>query len=181
MNGTSRPIFKLPARYDQFVSRFVPGGTNRVRALRADHDTAPAAEQIVVNDMEVKSTGSKTASSNGRAVRHCATALALRPRLGAAIGAWGASAQSARASGQDEPVILGERAPGVAAAAAVSEAAFAAGRADRERARLALQASSKLEEASLLNFFKVVPRAEAVAAAAGRLGWDDGGWDDDDH
>jgi hypothetical protein len=41
-----------------------------------------------------------------------------------------------------------------------------AGPADRERARLALQASSKLKAASILNFFK--PRAEAVAAAAGR-------------
>jgi hypothetical protein len=67
----------------------MPGGTNRVRALRADRDTAPAAERIVGNE-----TASKL------------------------------------------PVIRG--APGVAAAAAASEAAFAAGRADRERARPAL-------------------------------------------
>jgi hypothetical protein len=59
------------------------------------------------------------------------------------------------------PIILDERAPGVAAAAAASEAAFAAGRADRELARLAILNS-------ILNFFKPVPRAEAVAAAAGR-------------
>jgi hypothetical protein len=63
--------------------------------------------------------------------------------------------------GQDDPVILGERAPGVAAAAAASEVAFAAGRADRERARLRCRL-----QAHILNFFK--PRAEAVAAAAGR-------------
>ncbi len=62
------------------------------------------------------------------------------------------------------PPILGERAPGVAAAAAASEAAFAAGRADRERARLALQAPSHFQA----HFFKPMPRAEAVAAAAGR-------------
>ncbi len=43
---------QIPSRYDQFVSRFVPGGTNRVRALRADRDTAPAAERIVGNEME---------------------------------------------------------------------------------------------------------------------------------
>jgi hypothetical protein len=95
------------------VSRFVPGRTNRVRALRADRDTAPAAERIV---------GNETASN--------------------------------------------ERANSVAAAA--SEAAFAAGRADRKRATLALQASSKLKEASNLNFLKPVPRAEAVAAAEQR-------------
>jgi hypothetical protein len=39
----------LPYSYDQFVSRFVPGRTNRVRALRADRDTKPAAERIVGN------------------------------------------------------------------------------------------------------------------------------------
>jgi hypothetical protein len=36
------PACTVPSRYDQFVSRFVPGGTNRVRALKADRDTAPA-------------------------------------------------------------------------------------------------------------------------------------------
>jgi hypothetical protein len=61
----------------------------------------------------------------------------LAPRLGAAIGAWGASAQSARASGPDEPVILGVCAPRVGAAAAAAGATLAAGRADRERDRLA--------------------------------------------
>jgi hypothetical protein len=72
--------------------------------------------------------------------------------------------QSAGASGPDEPVILlDERAPDIAAAAAASEAAFAAGH------RLAagwLQAGCRLQ--AILNFFKPVPRAEAVAAAAGR-------------
>ncbi len=48
--------------------------------------------------------------------------------------AWGATAQSAGASGPDEPVITGERTPGPAAAAAAGDAALAAGRADRERA-----------------------------------------------
>jgi hypothetical protein len=35
----------------------------------------------------------------------------LAPRLGAAVGAWKGSAQSARASGPEEPVILDEPAP----------------------------------------------------------------------
>ncbi len=56
---------------------------------------------------------------------------ALRWSLGGAIGAWGATAQSAGASGPDEPVITGERTPGPAAAAAAGDAALAAGRADR--------------------------------------------------
>jgi hypothetical protein len=47
-------ILCVPSRYDQFVSRFVPGGTNRVRALRADRDTAPAAERIVGNETASK-------------------------------------------------------------------------------------------------------------------------------
>jgi hypothetical protein len=70
------------------------------------------------------------------------------------------------------PPILGERAPGVAAAAAASEVAFAAGRADRERARLRCRL-----QAHILNFFKPVPRLrlrdeqrakEAAAVAQGR-------------
>jgi hypothetical protein len=79
-----------------------------------------------------------------RAPGYCASHLA--PRLGVRIGPWGASAQSARASGPDEPVILGECAPRVGAAAAAAGALLAAGHADRERGRLALQASSKLTE-----------------------------------
>jgi hypothetical protein len=77
---------RLPSRYDQFVSRFVPGGTKRVP--NESWETKPLLNCF----------------------------------------------RSARPSG--------ERAPGVATAA--SEAAFAAGRADRERARLAL---------AILNFF----------------------------
>jgi hypothetical protein len=77
-------------------------------------------------------------------------------RLGGAIGAWGATAQSAGASGLDEPVITGERTPGPAAAAAAGDAALAAGRADRERARQELLKSSKLREQSLFKFFKPV-------------------------
>lgn len=89
-------------------------------------------------------------------------------RLGGAIGAWGATAQSAGASGPDEPVITGERTPGPAAAAAAGDAALAAGRADRERARQELLKSSKLREQSLFKFFKPVPRDEAAAAASAR-------------
>ncbi len=66
------------------MSRFVPGGTNRVQALRADRGTAPAAERIVGNE----------------------TASKLLQR-----------ARARRCRGR-----------------AASEAAFAAGRADRERA-----------------------------------------------
>jgi hypothetical protein len=52
--------------------------------------------------------------------------LAPGPRLGAAIGAWGASAQSARASGPDEPAMLGKRAPRVGATAAAADATLPA-------------------------------------------------------
>ncbi len=71
------------------------------------------------------------------------------------------------ASGPDEPIITGERTPGPAAAAAAGDAALAAGRADRERARQELLKSSKLREQSLFKFFKPArcPRDEAAAAA----------------
>ncbi len=66
-------IYCIPYCYDQFVSRFVPGRTNRMRALRADRDTAPAAERIVGNEMEVKlsvsGAGSEAAFAAGRAGR----------------------------------------------------------------------------------------------------------------
>ncbi len=48
------------------------------------------------------------------------------------------------------------------AAAAAGDAALAAGRADRERARQELLKSSKLREQSLFKFFKPVPRDEAI-------------------
>ncbi len=80
-----------------------------------------------------------------RAPGHCA--LHLAPRLGVAIGAWGASAQSARASGPDEPFILGVCAQHVGAAAAAADATLAAGRADHERDRLARAAPFKLRQA----------------------------------
>jgi hypothetical protein len=60
---------------------------------------------------------------------HCA--WRFTPRLGAAIGARGASAKI-RSAKMSPPVILDERAPGVAEAAAASEAALL-GRVDRER------------------------------------------------
>jgi hypothetical protein len=102
-----------------------------------------------------------------RAPGHCAWRRA--PRLGAAIGAWWASAQSARASGPDEPVNLGKQAPRVGAAATAADATLAAGRANCERDRLALQASSKLTESSTFKLLvKPVPR-DAAAAAAQRL------------
>jgi hypothetical protein len=77
-----------------------------VRALRAGRDTAPAAERIVGNEME----------SN-------------RCQAGAF-----ARARRARALRSPLPLRRGLRAR-VSAAAAASEAEFAAGRADRERAR----------------------------------------------
>ena len=58
-----------------------------------------------------------------------------------------------------EPLV--GRPTGPAAAAAAGDAALAAGRADRERARQELSKSSKLREQSLFKFFKP---AEAAAA-----------------
>jgi hypothetical protein len=58
--------------YDQFVSRFVLGRTNRVRALRADRDTAPAAERIVGNEMGVKLSVTRQAASEAAFAAGCA-------------------------------------------------------------------------------------------------------------
>jgi hypothetical protein len=84
----------------------------------------------------------------------------LAPRLGAAIGAWGASAQSARASGPDEPVILGERA---SAQPLPQRHARRGPRGLREG-----QAGELQRAAALSNFVKPV-RRDAAAAAAQRL------------
>ncbi len=77
-----------------------------------------------------------------RAPGHCA--WRLTPRRGAASG----SAQSARASGPDEPVILGEREPRFGGSRLGS----------RRRASERQAARSKLTERPLSNFVKPVPR-----------------------
>jgi hypothetical protein len=142
--------YREPSRYDQFVSRFVPGRTNRVRALEEPKSGprygAPGRKIREKRNCFIHTIGPHLVDNcfKWRAVRHHARAShcawRFAPRLGAAIGAWGLRPVcTGLRPGKDEPVVLGERAPGVSAAAATSEAAFAAGRANRERARLALQ------------------------------------------
>jgi hypothetical protein len=106
----------IPSRYDQFVSRFVPGGTNRVRAPRW-------------------------------------TAIG-RPRP--------------NESWETKPLLncFKLRAPGVAAAAAASETAFAAGRADRERARPALHFELLLARRELRPWLRLRGRAARAGGAA---------------
>jgi hypothetical protein len=85
----------------------------------------------------------------------------LAPRLGAAIGAWGGSAQSARASGPDEPVILGKR----ASAQPLPQCHARRGpRGPREGQAGELQGAAS----PLSNFVKPV-RRDAAATAAQRL------------
>jgi hypothetical protein len=92
----------------------------------------------------------------------------LAPRPAPRRGHWGLGGLRPVRLGPDEPVILGERAPRVGAAAAAADATLAASRSDRGRDRLALQASLKLTERPRSNFFKPVPR-DAAAATAQRL------------
>ncbi len=86
----------IPSRYDQFMLRFVPGGTNRVRALRADRGTAPAAERIVGNE-----TASKLLQTGALGASTLASGRPLEP------GGLRPVRLCQDRLGQDEPVILG--------------------------------------------------------------------------
>ncbi len=121
----------------------------------------------ILNVSRIEQVQNASIARAGRPQHARAALEPLERRLPPRGGHWGLGSHRPVRRGLSQSS-AGERTPGPAAAAAAGDAALAAGRADRERARQELLKSSKLREQSLFKFFKPVPRDEAAAAASSR-------------